>query len=190
MTRHYLTQPDTTKVQFSANAGKRIFQETNPVKNQHSRIMNSKAVPDPTSADAKNTVPLDMGSEKPVLAEIHTDRFTLDNWKCYLDSCATYHNFFVREFLDRVFSGKTTMNGSCNAGTVTTNIKGWYSEFKVWLNERGIANLLSITMLEDAGYIVSTHTKGDWVVTTPKGKDIVFKRDKGVCKGMPYINLR
>ena len=43
------------------------------------------------------------------------------------------------------------MNGSCNAGTVTTNTRGWYGEFKVWLNERGISNLLSIPMLEDAG---------------------------------------
>ena len=55
---------------------------------------NSEAVPHPTSADTKNTVPLDMGSEKPVLSELHTDRFTLDNWKHYLDRCATYHTFF------------------------------------------------------------------------------------------------
>ena len=82
------------------------------------------------------------------------------------------------------------MNGSCNVVTVTTNTRGWYSKFKLWLNERSIANLLSIPMLEDAGYIVSTHAKGDWVVTTPKGKKTIFKRDTGVCKGMPYINLR
>ena len=44
-------------------------------------------------------------------------------------------------------------------------------------------------MLEDAGYIVSTHTKGDWVVTTIKGKNIVFKWDTGLCKGMSYINF-
>ena len=44
-------------------------------------------------------------------------------------------------------------------------------------------------MLEDAGYIVSTHTKGDWVVTTPKGKKLILKRYTGVCKGMPTINL-
>ena len=62
------------------------------------------------------------------------------------------------------------MNGSYNAGTVTTNTRGWYGEFKVWLNERGIANLLSIPMIKDAGYIVSTHTKGDWVLTKPKGQ--------------------
>ena len=45
-------------------------------------------------------------------------------------------------------------------------------------------------MLEEAGYIVSTHTKSDWVVTTPKGKNIVFKRDTGICNQMPYIDLR
>ena len=92
-----------------------------------------------------------MGSKKPVLAKLHTDRFTLDNWKFYLDSCATYHTFFVREFLDRVYSVKTYMNGSCNSGTVTTNTRGWYGKLKVWINERGISNLLSIPMLEDAG---------------------------------------
>ena len=82
------------------------------------------------------------------------------------------------------------MNGSCNAGTVSTNTKGWYGYFQVWLNKKGIANLLSIRMLEEAGYIVSTHTKSDWVVTTPKGTKIVFKIDKGICNCMPYIDLR
>ena len=51
-------------------------------------------------------------------------------------------------------------------------------------------NLLSIPMLEDAGYKVSTHTDRDWEVTTPQGKVIVIKRDTRVCKGMPYIDLR
>ena len=54
----------------------------------------------------------------------------------------------------------------------------------------GIANLLSIPMLENTGYIVYTHTKKDWVVITPKGKTITFNRDSGVCQGMPYIDLR
>ena len=173
---------------------------TNPVNNQHSRVKNKdstektrKAVPDSTSAGAKNTVrtknkgtvPLDMGGKKPVLSELHTERFNLDNWKCYLDICATYHTFFVMEFLDRVYSGKKATNGSCNTGTVTTNTRGWYNEFKVWLNKRGISNLLSTHMFEDTRYILSTHTKGDWVVSTPKVKKIVFKRDTVVCKGTP-----
>ena len=45
-------------------------------------------------------------------------------------------------------------------------------------------------MLKKAGYTVSGHTKQDWVIfTTPKGGGIVLKRDMGVCKGMPYIDL-
>ena len=45
-------------------------------------------------------------------------------------------------------------------------------------------------ILEDAGYCVFTHTHGDWVVTAPKGKKIIFKRYTGVWKGVLYINLR
>ena len=53
-----------------------------------------------------------------------------------------------------------------------------------------MANLLSVPMLEEDGYTISTHTKGDWIVTSPKGTKIIFKRDTGVCRGMPYIDLR
>ena len=60
----------------------------------------------------------------------------------------------------------------------------------MWLNKREIVNLLSIPMLEEAGYKVSTHTDGDWKVTTPRRKVIVFKRDIGTCNRMPYIDLR
>ena len=45
-------------------------------------------------------------------------------------------------------------------------------------------------MLEEAGYKVSTHTDGEWKVTTPRGEIIVFKRDVGICNRMPYIDLR
>ena len=141
--------------------------------------------PPPTSAVLVNE-----GGKNPILIELLTDRFTLDWWKCYLDSCATYHTFFIKEFPAGVHKGETTINGSCNAGTVSTNTKGWYGDFQIWLNKKGIANLLSIPMLEEEGYIVSTHTKSDWVVTTPKEKKIVFKRDTGICNQMPYIDLR
>ena len=87
-----------------SDAGKWVAQGgggTNPVNNQHSQVKNidataktRKAVPYPTCAGDEHIVPLDMGSKKPVLVELHTDRFTLENWKCYLDSCATYHNVF------------------------------------------------------------------------------------------------
>ena len=60
----------------------------------------------------------------------------------------------------------------------------------MWLNRNGIGNLLSIPQLEEDGYIVDYNTKWDWVVTTPQGKKIVFKRDTCLCARMPYIDLR
>ena len=52
------------------------------------------------------SVSLPKGSEKPVIAkiaglrftEVPVLRFTLDWWKVYLDSCATYHTFLSRNF--------------------------------------------------------------------------------------------
>ena len=51
-------------------------------------------------------------------------------------------------------------------------------------------NLLSIPMLEEAGYKVTTHTDDEWKVITPQGGVIVFARDTGMCNRMPYIDLR
>ena len=82
------------------------------------------------------------------------------------------------------------MDGNCNAGTVLLRQKGWYKNVQVWLNEQGIVSLLSIPMLEDVGYKVSTHTDHDWTVTIMRGEVIVFKQDTGICKGMPNIDLR
>ena len=98
--------------------------------------------------------------------------------------------YFAEEHLDNVYKSSTTMNGSCNAGITKLNTKGRYGNFEFWLNKRGIANFLSIPMLESIGYKVSTHTDRDCVVINPDGKRILFKRDTGLCKGMPYIDLR
>ena len=111
-------------------------------------------------------------------------------WKMYLDSRATYNAFFDKRFLRDVKEGSSVMNGRCNAGITRTNKRGMREDFQVWLNEHGIANLLSITMLEKAGYKVSMHTDIDWVVTNPQGENIIIKRDTGICGGMPFLNLR
>ena len=86
-----------------------------------------------------------------------------------MDSCASYHTFFVKEFLKNIQEGGATMTGRCNTDTTRTSKRGSYGDFKVWLNKKGIANLISIPMLEASGYIVSTHTKGEWKVVTPGG---------------------
>ena len=81
------------------------------------------------------------------------------------------------------------MIGSCNAGTTRITKKGSYGDQQVWLNEQGVANLISIPMPEADGYTVSTDSNGEWKVVTPGGDTIPFKQDKGLCVGMPYINL-
>ena len=68
--------------------------------------------------------------------------------------------------------------------------RGYYGRLRVWLNENGIANLISIPKLEADGYVVRTDTKGEWQVVTPEVETIPFKHDKGICVGMPYIDLR
>ena len=115
---------------------------------------------------------------------------TLCFWKCYLDICASYRTFFSKELLTDIKESDATMTSRCNAGTAFTKMKVTYGYFQVWLNEKGITNLIYIRMLEASGYIILTHTHADLVVTTPEGKEITFKSDKGVCTGMPYINLR
>ena len=60
---------------------------------------------------------------------------TLEWWKCYLDSCASYHTFFVKEFLKNTQEGGGTMTGNCNAGTTRITKKGSYGDLQVWLNK-------------------------------------------------------
>ncbi len=55
----------------------------------------------------------------------------------------------------------------------------------MWLNCDRIANLLPIPQLEEDRYEINYNTKREWVVTTPQGKQIKFKRDTGLCNHMP-----
>ena len=51
---------------------------------------------------------------------------TLEWWKCYLDSCASYHMFFAKCFVTGVTVGNKTMNGRYNAGVTKTATRGWF----------------------------------------------------------------
>ena len=117
-------------------------------------------------------------------------RFTLDSHKLYLDSCATYHSAFVRWMLDDVKTVTTLLHGKCNAGVSASNEKGFYGLWDFWLNEKGIANLLSNNQLEKDEYTIDYNTKRDWVVTTPEGKCILFKKETVICNGTPYLDVQ
>ena len=74
-------------------------------------------------------------------------RSTLDWWNLYLDSCASYHTFFVKELLMKIYEGAGAINGNCNAGTTRITKRGYCRKLRVWLNEKGITNVISIPTL-------------------------------------------
>ena len=53
----------------------------------------------------------------------------------------------------------------------------------------GVANILSIPELERMGYRVQSDTYADWVVTSPKGTELVLQKDTGHCEGLPFVYL-
>ena len=60
----------------------------------------------------------------------------------------------------------------------------------MWLNKNGIANLLCIPQLEQDGFVIYYNTKHNWTVTTPQGKEIMFRKDTSLCEFMSYIDMR
>ena len=59
----------------------------------------------------------------------------------------------------------------------------------MWVMEHVIANIVSMGMLEKEGYNISYDTGGTWIVTTPSGGKIKFKRGTGAYYGIPYIDM-
>jgi hypothetical protein len=116
---------------------------------------------------------------------------TLNPHRLYLDSTSSSHQVFTDEHLDHLKTAGVTLRADCNAGTNFATKKGWFQDlFHLWLNRNGIANLLSLPQLEDNGFTVSYHTGGNWIITTPQGKDITFHHEPdGVCCGFPYLNM-
>ncbi len=99
---------------------------------------------------------------------------TLDPRQLYLKSTSSFHQLFTEEHQDNLrLAGVTLPN--CNAGTNFATKKGWYHNlFSLWLVRNGIANLLSLSQLEVDGFTLSYNTGGNWIITTPQGKEITL----------------
>ena len=123
--------------------------------------------------------------------ESNRRRIKLSPFKLYLDSCATYHTMFETLWLENIHKVDRVMQGHCNAGVTTSDTVGeLFGLFKVWINGKGIANLLPIPQLEEDGYRVKYDTLGEWEVFTPQGDVIQFERDTGLCGRMSHLDLR
>jgi hypothetical protein len=100
---------------------------------------------------------------------------TLDPRELYPDSTSSFHQVFTKEHLDNLRLASGALRGSCNAGTNFATKKCWYHDlFNLWLVCNGITNLLSLPQLEADRFAGSYHTGGNWIVTTPRGKEITF----------------
>ena len=108
----------------------------------------------------------------------------------YLELCATYHSACVDWYLNNIQKSRTALHGHCNAGTTLTNEKGYYGSFDMWLNNKGIINLQYIPQQEEYGYIVTYNTQEEWILHTPYGTPIMFKRYTAMCNHMTYINMQ
>ena len=81
---------------------------------------------------------------------------------------------YTKYLLDNIQEVTTTLHGNCNADVSATKTKGWWRKFHMWVNEKGMVNLLSVPCLEEDRYIITYNTQKEWVVTTTKGIKIPF----------------
>eukprot|EP00956_Cyclotella_meneghiniana_P026461 scaffold57247_cov37-Cyclotella_meneghiniana.AAC.7 len=116
-------------------------------------------------------------------------RVTCGDHKLFLDSCATNHTMCTEKFLSRVHLTKVYLRQNCNAGSKLTNRQGYWNGIPFWVNTTGIANLLSMPKLEKSGWILKYKTGGIWEALSPNGQLLTFKKDTGLCGGMPYLDL-
>ena len=121
-------------------------------------------------------------------------RVALDPDRAYLDNCATFNQAMNPDIITNIFESLDTLFAHCNSGTTATNTKGMLGSLECWLNEKGIANLLSIPELTRLGYTITSDNRLDSPYqVTPKGQvhggsaTIPFKLDE---KGLPYIDVK
>jgi hypothetical protein len=105
--------------------------------------------------------------------------------RAYLDGCSTVTTFKSDKYLTNMKAIRGGIKINCNAGTLTTNLRGTYRGLKVWYLPDGIANIFSMHELERSYRITYDSWKGYYVVHTPKG-EVRFHKDE---QGLPYIDL-
>jgi hypothetical protein len=106
-----------------------------------------------------------------------------------LDNQSTLDVFYNPDLLTNIRQSDTSMKIHCNAGTATTNLKGDLRGYgTVWYHPEGIANILSLSRIEENGYDVQYHSdkgNGTFRVTKPDGSNRVFQKSK---RGLFYLD--
>ena len=90
--------------------------------------------------------------------------------RAYLDGCSTVTAFKNKKFLENLRQVKGGIKINCNAGAVSTDVKGDFGGMSVWYLPDGIANIFSMHELEKLYRITYDSWEGFYVVHTPRGE--------------------
>lgn len=109
------------------------------------------------------------------------------NW-VYVDTCTTVDQMVNRTFMSDIRVTNQKLNLQTNAGSASTNKKGFLGNTPFWLDPMGIANVVSLRTLESKFKVTydSTQDGGAFVVHTPEGPVLIRRCPK---TSFPYIDL-
>ena len=105
--------------------------------------------------------------------------------KVHLDSCSTYNSICDPELLNNIRDADVPMRGHCNAGVKVISKVGDFGGVESWLDETGIANILSIPVLKKLGYHITYDSHGNYYQVSKD--DVSFRFNEG-DDGLPYID--
>lgn len=109
------------------------------------------------------------------------------NW-VYVDTCTTDDQMINPAYLSNVHEVENRLHLQTNARSASTNLKGYLGNTLFWLDQMGIANVVSLRTLESKYKVTydSERDSGEFVVHTPDGRVLI----KGCPKtSFPYIDL-
>jgi hypothetical protein len=88
--------------------------------------------------------------------------------RAYLDGCFMITTFKNGKYLKGVKKVQEGIKINCNAGSVTTNLRGSYGRLKVWYLPKGIANIFSMHELKRLYRITYDSWDRYYIVHTPQ----------------------
>lgn len=154
-----------------------------PVKNYEAAMVNMNIEEDDEEANDED---FEVGTGLMQCSLFQRNDHKLNKDHLSLDTCATFSQVLHESFLSEVQTSSTGLMAYCNAGTSIMHKFGYMGKLKVWVNPKGLANILSFHELERHYEITygSKATKGAFIVHTEK-RNIVFKKNE---IGLPYID--
>jgi hypothetical protein len=107
----------------------------------------------------------------------------------YLDTCSTEDQMVVPDYLKNIRKVDSPLTLHTNAGKSETNQRGDLGDTTFWLDENGIANVISLRTLESKFKVTYDSTKdaGAFLCETPEG---VIKFERCPMTGFPYVDMK